>query len=181
MQKKYIDQYFAKEKPEDFIGFDYALKADVYSKFPGQEAVVYSSYIEGVKIDTVIDNKVEILKKGAEFFRKRGEREKEGDLMVKLLEIKPKPSINDLFDAGRAYYFAKLYPKSREIFQQFIQKYPTEVYGYEWSFNNSKVLDSLKKDSIAVPDALKLMEFAATDTSKYKKQYIIFAERHHYY
>ena len=170
--KKYIDQYFAKEKPEDFIGFDYALKADVYSKFPGQEAVVYSSYIEGVKIDTVIDNKVEILKKGAEFFRKRGEREKEGDLMVKLLEIKPKPSINDLFDAGRAYYFAKLYPKSREIFQQFIQKYPTEVYGYEWSFNNSKVLDSLKKDSIAVPDALKLMEFAATDTSKYKKQYI---------
>ena len=170
--KKYIDQYFTKEKPEDFIGFDYALKADIYSKFPGQESVVYSSYLEGVKIDTVLDNKVEILKKGAEFFRKRGEREKEGDLMVKLLEIKPKPSINDMFDAGRAYYFAKLYPKSREIFQKFIEKYPTEVYGYEWSFNNSKVIDSLKKDSIAVPDAMKLFDFASKDTAKFKKQYI---------
>ncbi|HEX5652364.1 MAG TPA: tetratricopeptide repeat protein [Chitinophagaceae bacterium] len=170
--KKYVDQYFAKEKPEDFIGFDYALKADIYSKFPGQEAVVFDSYLEGVKIDTVLDNKVEILKKGAEFFRKRNEREKEGDLMVKLLEIKPKPSINDYFDAGRAYYFGKQYAKSRDLFTTFIQKYPDEVYGYEWVFNNSKVIDTLKKDSIAVPDALKLFDFSAKDTTKFKRQYI---------
>jgi Flp pilus assembly protein TadD len=170
--KKYIDQYFAKEKPEDFIGFDYALKADIYSRFPGQESVVYNSYIEGVKIDTVLDNKIEILKKGAEFFRKRNEREKEGDLMVKLLEIKPKPSINDMFDAGRAYYFGKQYAKSREIFLKFVEKFPEEIYGYEWVFNNSKVLDTLKKDSIAVPDAFKLYEFSGKDTSKFKRQYI---------
>lgn len=170
--KKYVDQYFAKEKQEDFIGFDYALKADIYSKFPGQEDVVYNSYLEGVKIDTVLDNKVDILKKAAEFFRKSGERVKEGDMMVKLLEIKPKPSINDLFDAGRAYYFGKQYLKSREIFTQFVQKYPEEIYGYEWTFNNSKLIDSTKKDSIAVPDALKLLEFSQKDTEKYKKQFI---------
>jgi hypothetical protein len=170
--KKYIDQYFAKEKPEDFIGFDYALKAEIYSRFPGQESVVYNSYLEGVKIDTVLDNKIEILKKGAEFFRKRNEREKEGDLMVKLLEIKPKPSINDMFDAGRAYYFGKQYTKSRDIFLKFVEKFPEEIYGYEWVFNNSKVLDTLKKDSIAVPDALKLYEFSGKDTSKFKRQYI---------
>lgn len=170
--KKYIDQYFAKEKPEDFIGFDYALKAEIYSRFPGQESVVFDSYVEGVKIDTVLDNKIEILKKGAEFFRKRGERLKEGDLMVRLLEIKPKPSINDMFDAGRAYYFGKQYPKSREIFVKFIERYPEEIYGYEWVFNNSKVIDTLKKDSIAVPDAIKLYEVAGKDTSKFKRQYI---------
>jgi Flp pilus assembly protein TadD len=170
--KKYIDQYFAKEKPEDFIGFDYALKADIYSKFPGQEQVVFNSYLEGVKIDTVMDNKVEILKKGAEFFRKRNEREKEGDLMVKLLEIKPKPTINEWFDAGRAYYFGKQYDKSRDIFMKFIEIFPTEIYGYEWAFNNAKVLDSVKKDSIAVPDALKLYDIAAKDTAKFKRQYI---------
>jgi hypothetical protein len=33
-------------------------------------------------------------------------------------------------------------------------------------------LDSVKKDSIAVPDAIKLHEFAAKDTAKYRKQYI---------
>ena len=170
--KKYIDQYFAKEKPEDFIGFDYALKADIYSRFPGQETVVYDSYMEGVRIDTVIDNKVEILKKGADYFKKKGERQKEGELLVKLLEIKPKPTINEYFDAGRAYYFAKQYPISRDLFLKFIEKYPAEVYGYEWAFNNSKLIDTVKKDSIAVPDALKLYEFTSKDTAKFKKQFI---------
>ena len=56
--------------------------------------------------------------------------------------------------------------------KKFVEKYPTEVYGYEWTFNNSKVIDTLKKDSIAVPDALKLFEFSAKDTTKFKKQYI---------
>ncbi len=170
--KKYIDQYFAKEKPEDFIGFDYALKADIYSKFPGQDDVVFQSYLEGVKVDTVLDNKIEVLKKGAGYFREKGEREKEGDLMVKLLEIKPNFTINEMFDAGRAYYFGKQYTKSRDIFLQFIAKYPDEIYGYEWVFNNSKVIDTLKKDSIAVPDAMKLFDFSAKDTTKFKRQYI---------
>jgi Flp pilus assembly protein TadD len=170
--KKYIDLYFAREKPEDYIGYDFALKADIYSKFPGQEEVVYNSYLEGVKIDTVIENKIDILKKGAEFFRAKGEREKEGDLMAKLVDIRPKPIINDLFDAARAYYFGKAYAKSRDMALRMIEKYPTEVYGYDWAYNNSQVLDTVKKDSIAVPDALKLYEFSLTDSVKYKKYYI---------
>ena len=170
--KKYIDQYFAKEKPDEVIGLDYALKADIYSKFPGQEALVYSSYLEGVKMDTVLDNKIDILKRGADLFKKRGERQKEGDMLVKLLELKPKPTINEYFDAGRAYYFAKNYPASRDLFLKFIEKYPTEIYGYEWAFNNSKLIDSVKKDSIAVPDALKLYDVSSKDTAKFKKQYI---------
>ena len=33
-------------------------------------------------------------------------------------------------------------------------------------------MDSLKQDSIAVPDALKLLEFSEKDTAKFKKQYL---------
>lgn len=168
--KKYIDQYFSREKQEDLIGFDYVLKAKIYSKFPGNEDVVFTSFEQAVKIDTVIDSKVDILKEAAEFFRKSGQRVKEGDMMVKLLEIKPKPTINDMFDAGRAYYFGKEYGKSRAIFQEFIKKYPAEIYGFEWSFNNARVIDTVKKDSIAVPDALALLDFAQKDTAKFGKQ-----------
>jgi Tfp pilus assembly protein PilF len=170
--KKYIDQFFAKEKPEDIIAFDLGLKADVYSKIPGQEDVVYAAYLDVVKVDTVIDNKVEVLKKGAKFFKDNNQRIKEGDLMTKLTEIKPKPTINDYFDATRAYYFGKAYDKSREAAFKMIEKYPAEIYGYEWAFNNSRLLDTLKKDSIAVPDALVLYEKSALDTAKFKKQYI---------
>ncbi len=170
--KKYVDRYFAKEKPEDLIAFDYGLKADIYSKFPGQEEVVYTSYLEGVRIDTVLDNKIELLKKGTAFFKAAGQRDKEGNLIVKLLEIKPKPTINDYFDATRAYYFAKLYPQSREYALKMAEKFPTEIYGYEWAFNNGRLIDTVKKDSIAVPDALKLFDFSGKDTTKFRKQYI---------
>jgi hypothetical protein len=53
-----------------------------------------------------------------------------------------------------------------------VEKYPTEIYGYDWAFNNARLIDTVKKDSIAVPDAIKLFDFSAKDTSKFKKQYI---------
>ncbi len=168
--RQYIDEYFARAKPEDITALDYKLKADVYSAIPGQENALYAIYLEGVKADTSVDNKVELLKQGATFFKNKGFREKEGDLMAILLKTKPRPTINDWFDAGRAYYFGQAYPKSRDIFQQFIQVYPDSVYGYEWAFNNSKLIDTVKRDSIAVPDALKLLEFSRTDTVRYARQ-----------
>ena len=45
------------------------MKASAYSVIPGQEDVVYNSYMEGLKVDTIMENKVELLKKGAEFLK----------------------------------------------------------------------------------------------------------------
>jgi len=71
-----------------------------------------------------------------------------------------------------AYYFSADYAKARENAQKIITNYPDQVYGYEWSFNSAMVIDSTKQDSIAAPDALRLYEFAAKDTAKYRKQYL---------
>jgi hypothetical protein len=90
----------------------------------------------------------------------------------KKIALKPKPSINDYFDVGRAYYFGGANKKSYDAFVAFTQKYPDEIYGWEWKFNNARVLDSVKQDSIAVPDAVKLLEFSERDTAKFKKQYL---------
>lgn len=170
--KEYVDQYFAKVKPDKVTALDYKLKADVYSTIPGQEDVVFSSYLEGLKVDTVLENKVDLLKKGAEFFKNKGQREKEGDLLEQLVNLKDKPTINEMFDVGRAYYFGGAYLKSYNAFSRFSEKYPDEVYGWEWKLNNAKIIDSTKQDSIAVPDALKLLEFSQKDSVKYQKQYI---------
>lgn len=169
--KKYIDWYFTK-KPEDATALDLGLKADIYSKIPGQEDALYAIYLEGVRIDTVVENKIDLLKSAATYFKEKGQRDKEGDMWAKLIEIKPKPTLTDYFEAARSYYFGKQYPQSREFALQMIDKYPNESYGYDWAYNNSQLIDTVKKDSIAVPDALKLFEFAQKDTVKFKAQYI---------
>ena len=51
-------------------------------------------------------------------------------------------------------------------------KWNDQVFGYEWAYNNARIVDTVKKDSIAVPDALKLYDFSVSDTVKYKKQII---------
>jgi tetratricopeptide (TPR) repeat protein len=170
--KEFIDQYFTKVKPEEITALDYKLKADIYSVIPGQEDAVFAIYQEGLKADTVLESKVDLIKKGAEFFKARGQREKEGDLLNILVSLKPKPTINEMFDVGRAYYFGGAYVKSYNAFTAFAEKYPDEVYGWEWKLNNAKIIDSTKQDSIAVPAALKLIEFAQKDTVKFQKQYI---------
>ena len=151
---------------------DFQMKASAYSVIAGQEDTVYAAYVEGLRIDTVLENKINLLKKGAEFFKNKGQREKEGDLLEELVKLKPKPSINEMFDVGRAYYFGGAYIKSYGAFTRFAEKYPDEVFGWEWKLNNAKIIDSTKQDSIAVPDALKLLEFSEKDTAKFKKQYI---------
>jgi tetratricopeptide (TPR) repeat protein len=168
--KQNIDTYFTKVKPENVIALDYKLKADLYLATRGQEETAYNAVLEGVKADTVMENKVELLKQAAKTFRERGLREKEGDLLSVLLQTKPNPTITEMFDAGRAWYFGGAYGKSRDLFLKFQEKYPTEVYGYEMAFNAARAVDTVKRDSIAVPDAVKLFDFAQKDTVKFKKQ-----------
>lgn len=172
--KPFIDEYFAKAGTSEELptAFDYKLKADIYSAIPGQEEVVYNSYVEGVKVDTVLDNKLEVLKQGAAFFKARGMREREGDMFALLTQVKPKQVVNDYFDATRAYYFGQAYQKSVDMAIQMVQKFPTEIYGYDWKLNNYKIIDSSFTLNLAVPAAVELMTFAQTDTVKYRKNYL---------
>jgi TolA-binding protein len=170
--KEPVLQYFAVAKPEELVPADFKMKAAVYSIVPGMEDSVYLAFTDGLNADTILENKINLLKEGAAWFKDKGQREKEGDLLALLTELSPKPTINEMFDVGRAYYFGGAYVKSYAAFSKFADKYPDEVYGWEWKLNNSKIIDSTKQDSIAVPDALKLLEFSQRDSTKFQKQYI---------
>jgi tetratricopeptide (TPR) repeat protein len=170
--RQYIDQYFVKADPEKVTALDYGLKALIYSAIPGQEDVLYATYLEGVKADTIIDNKVELLRKGAAYFRGKGMREKEGDLLAVIIQIRPKTSLNDMFDATRAYYFGQAYQKSLDMAAKMLEKFPTEVYGYDWTVNNYKILDSSYAQNKLIPATTALFEFAQKDTAKFRKQYM---------
>lgn len=170
--KPFIDDYFAKAKPEDVTPIHHKIKADIYSAIPGQEDVVYNVYLEAVKADTTIDGKVDLLKQAAALFRKKGLREKEGDIIAAMIQIKPKLSINDVFDATRAYYFGQAYTKSYDMAVKLVENFPNEVYGYQWKFNNLKILDSSYTENKLVPAAIEYFEFSQKDTAKYRKDYM---------
>jgi hypothetical protein len=120
----------------------------------------------------VLENKLDVLKKGIAFFAARKQYDKESVLQELLLQTKPNLTINDYFGAGIANYRAKDYSTSYGIFDTVSQKFPDQEFGWEWKLNNATVLDSVKMDSIALPDAMKLLEFAKKDTVKYAKQIV---------
>lgn len=87
----------------------------------------------------------------------------EAVLREKLISVRTTPSINDYFDLMKTYYDFDNYTKSRENALIMRDKYPDQVYGYDWAFRISAITDTVKIDSIAVPDAMKLYEFAQKD------------------
>lgn len=168
--KEPVDQYFAKAKPDDLTPLDYQMKAAVYSTIPGQEAVVLAAYQEGIKADTILENKIDLLKKGTAFFAGKKDYVSESQLQQLILATKPNLNINDYFAAGIANYRAQQYAKSYDIFKIVAEKFPDQPFGWEWMFNNANVIDTVKKDSIALPAAEKLLAFAQKDSAKYAKQ-----------
>lgn len=170
--KKYSDLFFLKKNPEDYSSNDYVIRAKILDKTGGTPDEIFQNYVNGAQLDTVLSSRIEFLGEAADYFKEKKMRDREAQIIQKIIELKPKPTINDYFDLATAYYFSQNYAKSREASIIMRDKWPNQVYGYDWVYNNSRLLDTVKKDSIAVPDALKLYDFAVTDTSKYKKQII---------
>lgn len=168
--KKYSDLFM--QKKVDPILPDFEIRALILAKAGGTPDEVYNTYIEGIALDTTLDAKLGFLKKGAAFFKENNQRDKEAQVIEKLLVMKPKLIINDYYDLTVAYYFSQNYAKSRDAALIMRDKYTDQMFGYDWAFKNSSLIDTVKRDSIALPDALKLYDFSLTDTTKYKKQYI---------
>jgi tetratricopeptide (TPR) repeat protein len=168
--KKYSDLFM--QKKVDPVLPDYEIRALILTKAGGTPDEVYNTYIEGIALDTTLDAKLTFLKKGAAFFKDQKDPAKQVLLITKLIELKPKPTINDQFDLMKAYYDLDSNSKSRDVAILMRDQYPDQVYGYDWALKNDLILDSVKKDSIGVPDALKLYEFAQKDTVKFRSNYI---------
>jgi tetratricopeptide (TPR) repeat protein len=168
--KKYIDKYFAKEK--DLDKFSYETKLNIYKKSGGTPDEIVKIYVDGAKADTLLSGRIDFLKMGIAEMKEQKLRDKEAILIGEIIPLRKNPIINDYFDLALAHYFTPNYTKSREASLIMIDKFSDQVYGYDWAVNNSKILDTVKKDSIYVPDLLKLEGFAVKDTVKFKKQYL---------
>ncbi|MFV0605837.1 MAG: hypothetical protein ACK5NK_08365 [Niabella sp.] len=171
----YVDDYFKRQNKEQVVPKDYILKAIAYSTTPGKEQEVYQTLMTAVDADTSVANKIEILEEAAKLYATKGNYAMQADLNAKLLDVKPadKVTINDYFNAGYyGYYRSGQYEKSWKIFDKVRTKYSNVNYGYLWTFQNSKIFDSVNAKNVLVPDAEKLIAFSQTDSAKDAKSNI---------
>ncbi len=168
--KRTSDIFFSKEKPEEVTLYDLQLRAEILAKTGGTDEEILNTYLSAAKLDTTAGLKIDLLKKGAASYKEQKKRSYESVLISKVIDLRAKPSLVDYFDITMASYFTPDYVKAREWAVKMRDTFPDQMYGYEWSVNASRILDSVKKDSIYVPDLLLMETFANTDTVKYKKQ-----------
>lgn len=168
--KKNIDKYFSKEKDPDKFSYDLLLK--ILLKTGAAPDEILDTYKKGAAVDTVIADKIDFLKQGIAYFKEQKMRDKEAVLIQDLMPLRKTPIINDYYDLTAAHYYTPDYAKSRAAALIMREKWADQMYGYDWAVNNSRLLDSVKKDSILVPDLLKMETFAFTDTVKFKKYYL---------
>ena len=173
--KKYADMYFAKEKPEQVIAMDYKLRADILSNTGASCDELYTIYIQGSTLDTVLTSKIDFLKQGADFLKAKGDslcRNKEGDIRLAIIKLKPNPGQRDFFDAGFAFYQGKNYTRSDSVFTVYSQKWPDETFGWQWKFNSQKAIDTSMEKGLAIETGLKYLEVLEKDTVKNKTSII---------
>ena len=172
---KSINEYFVKGKPEDLTPLDFKLKADVFAKTGGTSDEIYNTYIKGAALDSVLSSRIDFLKQGADALKAKGDsvsRSREGDIKILIINLKPKPTLNDYYDAGFAFYKANNLTRADSLFERVTVLYPDEKYGWERRYQIGRIRDSTMEKGLAVPFAIKYLEVLDKDTAKNKKEII---------
>jgi tetratricopeptide (TPR) repeat protein len=174
--KTFLDQYFAKQKPEGYVTQDFTFYAQVLSKFPGNDSLVTVNYQRAIDNDTVLDEKLEILRQAALNAKNSGNKPANAYWQGKLYAMKKAPSNSDLYNWGIANYQAGNYKTSDSIFCGLYQtQYPDQIFGYLWCARSKRAQDdSTNSGGLAVDAYGKLAQFgrSSPDSLKYKSQII---------
>ena len=171
--KKYMDDYFAKQKPEGFVPMDYTFYAQLLAKFPGNETAAFKNYEKAVELDTLMQNKLSLMADAAALAKKLKNYGEQGKWLGMIYRTDPKANKSDLYNYGYAYYQAAKYDSSLAIFSTYKEKFPDDVFGYLWGARSAGALDTTMAEGKAVPDYLKFIEVAKkTDSVKYKAQIV---------
>lgn len=170
--KKWMEQYFAKQKPAEVVSKDYSFYAKLLGKF-NQFDESYKNYQSAIDTDTAMDVKLDLMKEASELAKKSGNRKSQADWLGKLYVMKKAPSNRDLYDWGFAHYQAANYVTADSIFCGVYQsKYPAEIIGYLWCARSKQGQDdSINSKGLAVEAYKTLAEKARQiDSVRYKSQ-----------
>ena len=91
---------------------------------------------------------------------------------TKLKGLTSKPTSQDVYTLGRAYYFNNQYEKADSAFQQLISMQPNMAVGYLWQARTKSNLDPESEKGLAQPYYTKLIEIAMAAPEKNKSDLV---------
>lgn len=174
--KKAMETFFTKANEEWPVqGSDYEELAKINNKIPGAEAEVFANLKKAVEVDTVLENKIKYITKGAALAKAKGDRVQEATWLGEAYRLDPNPSQTDLYNYAYATYQAKLFPTADSLFCNVYQtKFPDQIYGYLWCARTKKAMDDTANVQYIAADSYKLLadKAAQLDSVKFKAQII---------
>jgi tetratricopeptide (TPR) repeat protein len=170
--KQAMTTFLSKAQPEMLLPGDYEELANINSKIPGSEMEAFANLQQAVQMDTLVENKVKYIQKGAALAKRLGNRAEEANWLGIAYAMDKNPTQTDLYNWGYAHYQAANYAKADSIFCNAYQtKYPNEIYGYLWCARSREAQDTTWQSGIAVEPYEKLAAMAIQlDSAKYKTQ-----------
>lgn len=185
--KANFEQYFGNVNPQKIGPTDYATYGKILLKVPASDSMAQvkndalaEEYInKAISLDTLLSNKLEIIKTTAETFVGFKKYNKAADWYSKVLNLKPDYGKVDLYYAGYNYYRGSNYVKSDSIFGLYEKKYPEDIFGPFMKAHAEEGIDTVGVMGLAKPDYEKIIAIADTTTDKSKvKSYQITAYRY---
>jgi tetratricopeptide (TPR) repeat protein len=169
--RPYVDQYFAREDPEEIIGFDYILKADAYAS--SDPNAVIESYKLAVQKDSVLANQIKFLNSGIDRFKKANQKIYEADLRLLSFNLRKaagsSANPNELIGGVVIpYYQGKAFQRSDSIAKMYIGLAPDSIYGYIWSARSLGMQDTTMESGVAVDAYTRYLDAASKDKIRYK-------------
>jgi len=166
--------FLQKAESEEILATDYEELANINSKIPGSEMEAFDNLKMAIEKDSLPENKVKYIQRGAAMAKKMGDRKQEANWLGVAYSMKQNPNQNDLYNWGLAHYQAGNYTTADSIFCGLYQsKYPNEIFGYLWCARSTEAQDTTWASGKAEQPYQKLAEMAMTlDSTKYRSQAI---------
>jgi tetratricopeptide (TPR) repeat protein len=171
--KSYMDQYFAKQKEEDFVPKDYTFYAQLLARTPGSESQAFAQYEKAIALDTSKTNKLKLMDEAARLGHQIGDCKQEAAWYKKIYRVDTAASNRDMYNWGYAEYACENYDTSYVVFKQYQAKYPDEIYGYLWGWRSAQNLDTTYEKGLAAAETELFTDQAMRLDSVKWKPYIV--------
>lgn len=164
----YLNDYFNKAVQESLIAKDFAFRAALSDRVPGNENETISYYIKAAEMDSVAANRAIYAAQLARLYKKGAAYKEQSYWLGKVYRWKENPSNIDLFNWGLATYNAQDYTGADSIFTVYTTIYPDNIYGYYWRATVNAAVDTAMQLGLAIPHYKKLTEIGEADTKTNK-------------
>jgi len=162
----FLETFFQKATADQLIPENYYIAAVNAAKMKSDPSKVDDYFMKAINADTAMANKLDYAKKAADFYKKTSNTAKSALWLTKVLQLNPKTSKVDLYNAGFENFKAGEFRKADSIFTVYKTNFPAEVYGHYWSFRSLSVVDSTMEQGLAIPDCEKFISIAESDKAK---------------